>query len=154
MLKKVIVIALFFSFNSAFAATDPVKLLQSIFESETKPLSTDLDEIDISLAAASTIRGLGNKGYIIGVESQGTDGKLKSIYFNELEKLGFNVPGVLVIFEEDSISLKASVRLYLNATDDGKPVSEAANVYVFIYANKSNGKIYIKKVEVDFRGLS
>lgn len=150
MLKQIISVFLL-SCNSAFAATDSVKLLQAIFQSETQPLNTDLDEIDISLAAASTIRGLGSKGYYVGYESGGS---LKSIEFKELEKKGFDVPGAMMIIAEDNVSLKASVRLYLNATDDGKPVSEAASVYVFIYANKSNGKIYIKRVDVDFIGLS
>lgn len=154
MFKQVITLVFVLNCNSALAATDPVKLLQSIFQVENQPLSTEMDEIDISLAVASTIRAMGSKGYFIGVESTGTNGKLKSIEFNELEKMGFNLPGVLSILEEDSVNLKASVRLYLNATVEGKPVPEAANVYVFIYANKSKGKIYIKRVDVDFRGLS
>lgn len=151
MLKQVIMLVFVLGCSSAFADTDPVKLLQSIFQSETQPLDTEMSEIDISLSAASTIRALGSKGYIVGVQ---VGGSLKSIEFKELEKQGFNVPGSLMILEEDSTSLKASVRLYLNTTVDGNPVSEAANVYVFIYANKSNGKIYIKRVDVDFRGLS
>ncbi|MBY0385626.1 hypothetical protein K2X05_10765 [bacterium] len=151
MLKKILLLVFVLSCNSTFAQTNPVDLLQSIFKAEGQPLNTDLDEIDISLSAAATIRALCNKGYWVGVQVGGT---LKSIEFKDLEKQNFNVPGSLMILEEDGISLKASVRLYLNATDEGKPVSEAASVYVFIYANKSNGKIYIKRVDVDFKGLS
>lgn len=151
-MKFLILLSALIACHSAFAQQQADQLLKSVFESEKKTTSTELGETDLSFVAATTIRSLVGKGYLLAKEVNGT---LKKVSLEELEKQNYEASGIFMLISEDAVSFKVSARLYLAQTLEGQPILEDASVYVFITVRKSYpNKTYVEKVDVVYLGSS